>query len=340
MGTTKLPDPDVHLAKKERYDRLRAAIQTLSTKRYRKMPMNRWLLNFIPLLKRTDRDCGALPVYSREYTAQKPNKDHALLCLISMLVQVYWSIADESIATDSIEYSEFDSRLERLELIVATGYDNYVIAGKSPHYMLLTEAEIADDQTKVCLAEIEGVKQDKLRDDEEAIQRTADELVQNAVELGLDTGEDDGSDPTEEHSATGPIGDGAGPPEDVTAISQDTNQLSVEDADKCLGDCDTCEPDQHATCDGFIEEVTEIVIELDEDAADEALDELRADEHEVARRQAQDDDNEQYPDVEDLEQSAKDAIPPIPGDDDESSTAGNEAEDDDSDDDDEPYYTN
>ncbi len=285
-----LPDPDIYLAKKERYDRLRAAVQKLSVLKFRKRLMNRWLVNLIPAIKRTDNDLGSLPINSKEYTAQKPNKDHALLCLLCKLVQVYWKIRDGGIAISSIECDEFDSQLKRLETIVATGYDNYVIAGKLPYYMLLTEAEIADDQEKTRLAEIEEVRQDKLQDDLEQEQRDADERKRLDEELGLDIGDDHADmsgEVQKEHDRINAVNQQRREPQ------PESDQLSVEAADKCLGDCDTCGAEQHARCDGALSEEIEVVLESD---------------------------------VEDLEQTVEDAIPPIP-DDDESPVAGNEAAD-------------
>ncbi len=328
-----LVQPDVHLAKQRRYDKLRDIILKLSALKYKKQPINRMIQNFIPMLKRTDKDCGSLPFYSQTYTSKKPNREHCLLCVISMLVQVYWDIAAGNRDEDIM--SVFDIHLELLENIYEIGFDKYRVAGKFPQHVLMTKEDIIAEDNAAQVAAIEEAKQERAEDD----MKQEEEQPPEPRELGMQDAKalnaQVGAEVAEEHDRI----DAAKQQRKAQPVE---DQLSVEDADACSGDCDTCEdqvcdcdsaegvdgsddgPDDDSDNDCDTEQPKETGDDkaVDREMSPELVEEINDAMDDLARRQAQADDGEPYPDKEDLEQVAKDqvageATPPMPEEDEE-----------------------
>jgi hypothetical protein len=225
----------------------------------------RKIQNFIPHLKRIDRDCGSLPFFSKDYHSIKTNKEHVLLCLISKLIQVYWRFISGSPALTETEAAEFMAELDRLEEISRAKFETFQVAGTFPKFTLMSKA-------KLDAIEVEDAKEERRKASllEETEQKTAsdaveaknlmdqalegdtsgsaqssstqsDETVEGGTELGEQSEEqskeqessDDSKDDTKEESADS---------------SSETDDLSVEEADRCGSDCDkctdkVCEPD-------------------------------------------------------------------------------------------------
>jgi hypothetical protein len=320
--------------------------------------------NFIPHLKRTDRDCGSLPFFSKTYDSHKTNKEHILLSMISKVIQVYWSVASGNKEQYTGEFDELTEKLELLEEIAKNGFDEYRVHGKYPNFRLMSKEQVAQLE----VAEAQAERDEANRKEDEANQRAADadeakNLMEQAQGSNVSTSETSPStqstqtevagtdeqvksdeeifqDAAAAANGTASLGesseegspeqesshdsddstkkestDSSSAPQEGTATTNDDavknevtqqegsstasssdqqaasdsadDQLSTEEADKCGGDCDTCET--HAC---------------------ETKDEAPA-ETEAERVAQQDADGEQYPDVEQLEQTAKD-VPPMP----------------------------
>ena len=312
---SKLPNPDEHQRKVAIHARLRGAIEKLSRLVFKKETVNNMILRFVPHLKRTDRDLGALPLWSIKYTSQKPNKDHALLCIISMLVQVWWDVRDDNAVASIDQLDEFESNLKLLEDIASKGTSSYRMYGKFPDYQLMTLAEVDARDAQIGLDAAE----------EAACEAAAAESIKEAVkdaELG--------------GNAEGPILIEPVKNEDETDTSDSdrssftgADQLSVGEADACCGDCDIC-TDKACEDDeaGDPNAATTIMDEEfpgdnhEDDGDDICEGGYTEPEHEADPREAQKADGEHYPDAEPLEQTAIDAtakreesaVPPMPED--------------------------
>jgi hypothetical protein len=272
--------------------------------------------NFIPFLKRTDNDCGSLPFYGKAYVSHKTNKEHILLTKISMIVQDYWKLASDKLELSDVEATEFWRELKLLEAIAKGSFDSYQVYGKFPRFTLLNKVQIDQLEVAGAKAERDGAnrredaeKAKKLMDSESSDSEDSPSTTEAAetelgkqsesqsedVESSHDSDDDTKKESTDSSSETDAAKNGVTQQEgsseasssDQQVASDSDDQLSVEEADKCGGDCDTCET--HAC---------------------ETKDEAPA-ETEAERVAQQDADGEQYPDVEQLEQTAKD-VPPMP----------------------------
>ena len=223
-------DVDKHQEKKNVYNKLRAAIDSLQRHFLRDHSLVQKLQGFIPHLNRTDKDHGSLPFFSKEYVSLKPKREHCVLCLVSKVVQDYWDFAD-----DTIEDSEmvlFFKNITILEAIAADGFVSYRVTGKYPVFYIDTITNI-----ETALAAVE-----------DAAQIEADEQAQ--IDAGIDEAEyasrgeetdDDENDATDAGSAGGANDSPATQAESVDKTPDgDNDQLPTELADKCSGDCDTC----------------------------------------------------------------------------------------------------
>ncbi len=274
-------DIDKHQEKQGIYNRLRAALETLQKVLAKDTAFVRACQGFIPHLRRTDKDCGSLPLYSTTYTSKKTNKNHCLLCVISKAVQDYWDFADGS-SFDTARLDKLFIQLELLEDIAKNGFDHYRVAGAFPTFCLKTVTEID------ALQELAELKHDDLEDDEQRIAETEtqEQIEANEGEADAKGGADENftkdSSTVEEKSGS----------ENVDQDSSgDSDQLSPELADKCGGDCDTCKDKVCETAEASgVPDVPE-----EEDHEEELMtsDDQRDEEE---RQQQQNDDGEQYPD--------------------------------------------
>jgi hypothetical protein len=314
----KLTDPDIHLMKLDYYKRLRGALQAISMFVFRMPTTNNMILNFIPHLKRTDRDCGGLPLYTRAYTSAKANKEHALLCVISMVIQVWWDInaGTLSVTEDSIfdELDVFDANLALLEGIAKDGMGAYKLYGKAPVFEILTRQEAIDRDNKI---EPDPAEEEEVRkiDAENAKELMNAELGESQEEDSTETDTSD-SDPSNSTKSSETEAKNEDTQQEGSSEASSSDQLSVEDADKCCSDCDNC---------------TDRVCELDDQEADDRaerladgveeppaeLADLAGAEAKAAHAAGSVNDSEQYPDAEPLEQTIKDHqektdAPPMP----------------------------
>jgi hypothetical protein len=277
---------------------------------------SRMIQNFIPFLKRTDNDCGALPFYGKAYVSHKTNKEHILLTKISMLVQDYWKLASDKLVMTATEAAEFWRELGLLEEISKGSFDSYQVYGKFPRFTLLNKKQI--DLLEAEDAKTERDDANRREDAEEAKKLMAAESSDSEDSPSTTEAEPNGvrgeraneaviaetEDVPPVSESTQQEGSSEASSSDQQVASDSDDQLSVEEADKCGGDCDTCET--HA-CDDEPEREDN----LEGATVGGAL----ATETETERVAQQDDDGEQYPDVEPLEQTAKeatDAPPPPP----------------------------
>ncbi len=243
--------------------------------------------NFMPHLKRTDRDCGSLPFYGKAYVSPKTNKEHILLTKLSMLVQDYWKVVSGKPEMSAAEALEFVNELELLEQIAKSGFDQYGVTGKLPKFTLMPKSKISlGDAEK---ARRERAEADRVEAEIQQIQKDADEAKElTDAELG-----ESSSDTSKENTD-----DTASSREETTS----SDELSAEDADACCGDCDNC-ADQVCT-----DQKNEGECSLAEEPA--------------GNESGGAADSEPYPDAEPLEQTITDAladeqggdtIPPMPG---------------------------
>ena len=243
--------------------------------------------NFIPHLKRTDRDCGSLPFYSKTYTSHKTNKEHLLLCMISKVVQVYWDMVDDTKTMTTDEVVEFTAELMALEQIAKDGFDLYRVHGKFPNFKLMSKEQITEIEVEEAKAERDEANRkedamnqqkedeaeaknlmdqalgsnDSTSDDSPSTQSTETEAAGTDEQVGTDgevfeeaAGAANGAViaetddvPLESESSKDTLKEST----DATASSKEetgsldtedsSDQLSTEEADKCGGDCDTCE---------------------------------------------------------------------------------------------------
>jgi hypothetical protein len=219
--------------------------------------------NFIPHLKRTDRDISSLPFFGKAYVSHKTNREHILLTKISMIVQNYWKLVSDKPELGKNETAEFLAELELIEQIAKKGFDNYRVFGVFPKFTLL-------DKAKIDLLEVEDVKKERAeaeKAEEREQQARKDEAEgKNLMAAELDSGgsTSDDSDSTDavetedvpladESGATNGDSESAGnqPSAEETIPSapeaasskapQPKDELSTEEADACGGDCDDCD---------------------------------------------------------------------------------------------------
>jgi hypothetical protein len=291
---------------------------------------SRMIQNFIPFLKRTDNDCGSLPFYGKAYVSHKTNKEHILLTKISMIVQDYWKLASDKLELSDVEATEFWRELKLLEAIAKGSFDSYQVYGKFPRFTLLNKVQIDQLEVAGAKAERDGAnrredaeKAKKLMDSESSDSEDSPSTTEAAetelgkqsesqsedVESSHDSDDDTKKESTDSSSETDAAKNGVTQQEgsseasssDQQVASDSDDQLSVEEADKCGGDCDTCET--HACDDGP---------EREDNLEGATVSGALATETETERVAQQDADGEQYPDVEPLEQTAKEATPPPP----------------------------
>jgi hypothetical protein len=333
---SKFGDIDVAKANAEMAARIKAVLtllfQMFSGSRNNTANM---IQNFIPHLKRTDRDYSSLPFFGKAYTTHKTNKEHILLTKISKIIQAYWDYVDAKIDMPIEEYAEFAAELKLIEQIAGHGLDTYHVHGEFPNFTLMSKAQID-------LAEIEDAKVERAeaeRTEEKEQQQVSDtaeakKLMDEALgseeppvstaDTSTDAAETELGESSEEQLQdvvdSSDSSDDMAEESDNSSSDTDDDQLSTEKADACGGDCDTCET--HAC--GAEEVSTEA-------ATGETVD------AEADRVKQQDNDGESYPDTEPLEQTiadAKDAIPPMPEEEKESQAAVDHETGDDSADDD------
>jgi hypothetical protein len=203
----------------------------------------------MPHLNRTDRDCGSLPFFGKDYFSHKTNKDHLLLAIISKVVQDYWrfasAIADELNEADT---KTFMAHVQLLEAIAKNGYDKYQVYGKFPKFTLMSTKQIDK------LEAIDAVKQDQIDDDhqqekEQEVARSVDAVTAKNLmnaELGSDDSTSDASNSTDAAETEGVKNedDTTQPTESSEELSSavaDKGQLTEAEADACTEDCDSCD---------------------------------------------------------------------------------------------------
>lgn len=247
---------------------LREVVLMLVTMNMDRYELVRKLQNFVPFLKRGDKDCGALPLYSKTYTSLKPNREHSLLCIISKLVQEFWDYADEDLDFSKERLAEFTIQLGLVKAISQYGLGIYRVAGKYPGHYLVTKTEI--EAAEAVEAEVEQTQQDQLKDDEDVIAQqeeteakaSHDQEFLDRIEAERQQAQDDAGELYPDRHAIGVEPDEAGvenPTEESVSKDSTSEESSSIDAaeteealaatyhddevgdDKCSGDCDTCE---------------------------------------------------------------------------------------------------
>jgi hypothetical protein len=261
---------------------------------------SRKLQNFIPHLRRTDRDCGSLPFFSKDYHTQKTNKEHVLLTIASKVVQEFWRFVSPTAEMSKTDAKIFLGYVALLEAVAKDGFDKFQVYGTFPKFTLMSKANID-------AIELEDAKKERAAAaaQEEKEQQTAEDAVEaknlmNAVldgdtsgsvqssstdaaetELGEQSGSqsddaentDDSDDDTKEESGDSSSETEAVPPVKPIALIGDgnsTDQVSVEDADACVGDCDDCD---NAACQA--NETAEVSVETATGETEESLSEPR-----------------------------------------------------------------
>jgi hypothetical protein len=223
--------------------------------------------------------------------------------MLSMVVQTYWDIVDANKISKLETLDEFSDVLEVLEEMSKGTFDDYRVHGPVLKFTLLSKKrvdEIEVEEAKAELAEAEHkeeIEQQTKKDAEEgkklmeaALDGDTSGSVQSSSTDAAETEEAKNEDTQQEGSSEASSSDQqVASGSDVekpahTGDGNDTDQLSVEDADKCCGDCDNC-ADQ--ACDVETSEAS--VLPADDEAGGAA-------------------DSEQYPDVEPLEKTVTDAV--------------------------------
>jgi len=224
--------------------------------------------NFIPHLKRTDRDCGSLPFFSKTFTSHKTNKEHILLSMISMVVQTYWDRVDDNKILELKLIEEFDATLLVLEEISKSNIDNFgVYPVSSLHFSLMSKENL--DRLEVEAAKKERAEAERKEDEEQQGRKDEAEgkqLMEAELGSGDSTSQDSDSTDVAETEDVPPVsestestskdGDSENTEEEESpaipsapeASSEKTaqpklveDQVSTEDADACDGDCDNCD---------------------------------------------------------------------------------------------------
>lgn len=299
-------DIDKHQEKQGLYNRIRSILEALQRLLADDHAFVRACQGYIPHLKRTDKDCGSLPFYSQTYTSQKTNKNHCLLCVISRVVQDYWLVADDNVELTGGQVTEVYDAVDRLEHIVANGFDQYRVAGKFPEFHLLTVDEI--DALEQVIPE--GFDAAAEQAEIEAGAETSDPTEAGSEESSSTQSEQEQEDGTDEQIADTADDNDSGDedteapaePAEQAAGSTD-DQLSTELADKCSGDCDTCDDQVCDTAEA--KGIPDVPAEEDQEETttlnrDDDLTVELTEETEAERQQGQDDDGEPYPDQESL----------------------------------------
>jgi hypothetical protein len=220
--------------------------------------------NFIPHLKRTDRDVSSLPFFSKAYVSHKTNKEHILLSKISMIFQDYWNLVRINRAgMPAAEVTKFLQELELLEQIAKNGFDKYGVSGKFPKFTLMSKKQI--DLVEVEEAKKERAEADKQEEKEQTAiadkveaKNLMDEALGSDDSTSQDSDSTDAADedvPLESESTDSTAQDGGSndtpdSDDDTKKESDDSSseaekssidQVSTEDADACNGDCDNCD---------------------------------------------------------------------------------------------------
>lgn len=268
-------DTKAHQAVSAIYNRIRAAIETIAYRQPTLVNLTRQVQGFIPLLKRTDKDEGGLPFYSKAYTSQKTNREHCLMCILSFLVQEFWDYKESTEEFGEDRLKNLEVQLALLEAIAADGLSIYRVTGKFPHYHLITKAELDDEEARERL--LETLKQEQMRDDEEDYQAAVDH------ETGADLDEEEAANDEEERedNLEGAIvgGDSVIAEEETISLEDLEKELELDDEEEISMETATGE-----TVDGINEQ-------LDEAARHREQLEAAARRRDQAARQAQDDIN-------------------------------------------------
>ena len=322
-NTQSFGDIDKHQLKKGVFDRLRAVLVGLARHYTQDYGFTRKLQEFGPQLKRTDKDHGSLPFYSKEYTSVKANRDHCILCVISKAVQDYWDFYDDTI--EDAELVLFFKQIGILEAIVTEGFASYRVTGKVGRFYLDTilniEAALAAEENPAAAEEEQAeVEADKLA--EETVAETVGSEEFEAAEAAEDEANENFTETGQEKVSEESTSKGSS---SIDARSDDSDQLSTELADQCSSDCDTCENKVCETAEAKDipavpeeEDVTPLddsnidIFEGEDQGDDDGVDDNQTEQPEDAnddgttreteeeRRQAQDDAGEPYPDQEKL----------------------------------------
>lgn len=217
--------------------------------------------NFIPHLKRTDRDCGSLPFFSSMFTSHKTNKEHILLSMISKVVQTYWDMADDTKVVSNEVLGEFTATLMILEEISKDSLDNFGVYPVSRlHFSLMSKDNLDKreaEETKKEQREAEKAEEREAqarKDEAEGKQLMEAELgsgeTQSADSDSPSTQSDaDVEDGTEEAPLESSDGEKSPAMPSAPEVSSEKtaqpklveDQVSAEDADACNGNCDTCD---------------------------------------------------------------------------------------------------
>ena len=240
-------DTKKHQIVEEMYDRLRRVVEVFCRSEAKNNVL-RAIQNFVPHLKRTDRDVGALPLYSDVPTSRKTNREHCLLCVLSYAVQKFWDYRDPDVVSTEADLLELLTHITFLEKVAKLGLAQYRVHGKYPKFSLVHVDDIA-----------------QLENEEEAAdQELAARMKQENIEAtkaertgGISPGYLDHDSRTDEQIAnsepsTTSAEENADHVKNAVEVRADKKQTvteakgvkddaaMVETADQCGGDCDTC----------------------------------------------------------------------------------------------------
>jgi hypothetical protein len=216
----------------------------------------RKIQNFIPHLKRTDRDCGSLPFFSKDYHSQKTNKEHVLLCMISRVIQEYWRFVSPTAEMSNEDAKAFLDHVDLLEEISKANFQTFQVSGRFPKFTLMSKAkldaiELADVQQEKAEANVLEEREQEHEDRRKAALAAVDATWEEEQQRVKDSDDaknamdQDGGATTQEQSAgvqasASPMIPSAPAASSSKATQPDADDLSVEAADRCGGDCDKC----------------------------------------------------------------------------------------------------
>ncbi len=228
QGGRTFGDAKKHQAVAEMYNRLRIVIE-IFCKSEAKNNALRLMQNFVPHLKRTDRDAGGLPFYSVTPESRKGNRNHCLICVVSYTIQKFWDYREPSIETSEEDLLDLLNQIIHLERIAKCGLSEYRVHGKYPVFRL------------VHVDDLERIEKAEEAADAELAERLAkenEEAVKAEAEGATTYEEDQIADQKE--TATIQVMSGMDTLTEMEVPVKKDNDLSTEAADACNGECDSC----------------------------------------------------------------------------------------------------
>lgn len=238
----KFGDAKQHQAIEEMYGRLRRVIE-MFCRTEGKNTVLRAMQNFVPHLKRTDRDIGDLPFYSETSTSRKTNREHCLLCVVSFAVQKFWDFREPTIESSPEDELELVKLVTFLEKIAKRGLAQYRVHGAYPVFRLV----FVDD--------LERIQEEEVKADEALAERLAQENLDVAkaaeeadakggTEINTDDVANEIEDQEKAEAKEKPVDLDADlaarKADEAEAKAQTEDAKLIETGDKCKGDCDDC----------------------------------------------------------------------------------------------------